>query len=85
MRLEIKTRVNGDVIEVETTLLEGPADLVEYGTAVSALGLEVVKHMIKFGGWSKAEAIEKATSAFATSLLEVLEGEAAEQPAQESE
>lgn len=85
MRLEIKTRVNGDVTEVETTLLEGPADLVGYGTAASALGLAVVKHMIKFGGWSKAEAIETVKNAFGTSILDMLEGEAAEQPAQESE
>lgn len=81
MRLEIKTQLNGDVTEVETTLLEGPADLVGYGTAASALGLAVVRNMIKLHGWSKAEAIEKVKNAFEASILDMLEGEAAEQPA----
>lgn len=85
MRLEIVTRENGGLTEVDTTLLEGPADLVGYGTAASALGLVVVKNIMKYGGLSQVEAVERVAQAFAASMIEMLATEAEERAAQESE
>lgn len=85
MRLEIETWEKGDSTEVKMKICEGPVNLIGYGTASAALGLVVVRNMIKLHGWSKAEAIEKVKNAFEASILDMLEGEAAEQTAQESE